>query len=100
MNSAALGLQPPTGGIALRMCFLGSGSVLRETTEVKYAMMAKHAAQFGVQMMCRVMLVSPSGYYDWCRRVPSAQAQARTQQRLHSTFDYLSPEQFELSRVA
>jgi transposase InsO family protein len=40
-------------------------------------MMADHAAQFGVQMMCRVMLVSASGYYDWCRRGPSAQAQAR-----------------------
>lgn len=39
--------------------------------------MADHAAQFGVQMMCRVMLVSASGYYDWCRRGPSAQAQAR-----------------------
>jgi putative transposase len=40
-------------------------------------MMAEHAAQFGVQMMCRVMLVSSSGYYDWCQRGPSAQAQAR-----------------------
>ena len=39
--------------------------------------MADHAAQFGVQMMCRVMMVSASGYYDWCRRGPSAQAQAR-----------------------
>ena len=44
---------------------------------MKYAMMADHAAQFGVQMMCRVMMVSASGYYDWCRRGPSTQAQAR-----------------------
>lgn len=41
--------------------------------------MAEHAAQFDVQMMCRVMLVSASGYYDWCRRTPSAQARAREQ---------------------
>jgi len=41
--------------------------------------MAEHAAQFGVQMMCRVMLVSASGYYDWCQRGPSVQAQARAQ---------------------
>ena len=41
--------------------------------------MAEHAGQFGVQMMCRVMLVSASGYYDWCRRGPSAQSQARVQ---------------------
>jgi transposase InsO family protein len=40
-------------------------------------MIADHAAQFGVQMMCRVMMVSESGYYDWRRRGPSAQAQAR-----------------------
>jgi len=41
--------------------------------------MAEHAAQFGVQMMCRVLLVSASGYYDWCQRKPSAQAMARAQ---------------------
>lgn len=40
-------------------------------------MIADHAAQFGVQMMCRVMMVSESGYYDWRGRGPSAQAQAR-----------------------
>lgn len=42
-------------------------------------MIAEHAAQFGVQMMCRVMRVSSSGYYDWRQRGPSAQAQARVQ---------------------
>lgn len=40
-------------------------------------MIADHAAQFGVQMMCRVMMVSESGYYDWRGRGTSAQAQAR-----------------------
>jgi putative transposase len=42
-------------------------------------MIAEHAAQFGVRMMCRVMLVSVSGYYDWRQRGPSAQAQARAE---------------------
>jgi putative transposase len=46
---------------------------------VKYAMMADHAGQFAVQMMCRVPRVSASGYYDWYQRGPSAQAQARAQ---------------------
>lgn len=41
--------------------------------------MAEQAGQFGVQMMCRVMCVSASGYYDWYQRGPSAQAQARAQ---------------------
>ena len=42
-------------------------------------MIRSHEDQFAVRMMCRVMRVSPSGYYHWQGRAPSARAQARTQ---------------------
>lgn len=42
-------------------------------------MIQVHEAQFKVQLMCRVMNVSPSGYYDWRERSPSTRMQARTQ---------------------
>jgi len=42
-------------------------------------MIQTHEAQFKVQLMCRVMNVSPSGYYDWRERGPSTRTQARTQ---------------------
>lgn len=34
---------------------------------MKYAFMAEHGKSFGVQGMCRVLKVSRSGYYRWCR---------------------------------
>jgi transposase InsO family protein len=34
---------------------------------VKYAFMVEHGSQFRVQRMCRVLKVSRSGYYRWCR---------------------------------
>lgn len=39
--------------------------------------MKEHAGEFAVRLMCRVLSVSPSGYYDWRKRKPSKQAQAR-----------------------
>lgn len=42
-------------------------------------MIHSHEGPFKVRTMCRVMRVSPSGYYDWRSREPSAREQARTQ---------------------
>ena len=38
--------------------------------------MKAHQAEYRVRTMCRVLEVSPSGYYAWLRRAPSARARA------------------------
>jgi transposase InsO family protein len=38
---------------------------------VKYTFVRAHRQAFRVTAMCRVLQVSRSGYYDWCRRKPS-----------------------------
>ena len=47
----------------------------------KYACITQHRAAFRVALMCRVLAVSPSGYYGACQRRPSAHA-ARDEQLL------------------
>jgi putative transposase len=50
---------------------------------VKYACIARSRAEFSVRLMCRVLAVSPAGFYAAARRPPSARAQADVQLRLH-----------------
>lgn len=40
-------------------------------------MIKTHEGKFAIRLMCRVLEVSSSGYYDWRRRSPSARARAR-----------------------
>ena len=42
-------------------------------------MIRLHAEQFRVRMMCRVLRVSHSGYYEWHGRAPSERARRRVQ---------------------
>ena len=38
---------------------------------MKYAVIEAHQGEFSVSVMCRVLRVSRSGYYDWAKREPS-----------------------------
>jgi putative transposase len=48
-----------------------SARLLRERPIVKYGFIARHRTVWAVRVMCRVMTVSASGYYDWAARSPS-----------------------------
>jgi putative transposase len=52
-------------------------------------MIKQHEQEYAVRMMCRVLKVSPSGYYDWDGRAPSVREQCRKQldERVRATFD-------------
>ena len=40
-----------------------------------YEFIKTHRQQYSVQMMCRVLEVAPSGYYDWLQQPISNHAQ-------------------------
>ena len=41
---------------------------------MRCACIARHRDEFTVRLMCRVLEVSRSGFYAWCKRAPSARA--------------------------
>jgi len=46
---------------------------------LRFAFITKYREVYPVDLMCKVLKVSRSGYYAWGRRTPSAQAQRREQ---------------------
>ncbi|MGH1432705.1 MAG: IS3 family transposase [Neptuniibacter sp.] len=45
-----------------------ASGLLRERNEVKYRFVQRQAAIYPVRVLCRVMRVSSSAYYSWCKR--------------------------------
>lgn len=43
---------------------------------MRFRFIQRHTGQFRVRLMCRVLQVSRAGYYAWCKRGPSARAEA------------------------
>lgn len=41
---------------------------------MRYACIARHRGEYPVRLMCRVLVVSPAGFYAWLTRAPSARA--------------------------
>lgn len=46
---------------------------------MKYAMIKANTSLYSIRMMCRILSVSTSGYYDWLERPPSLQSQENNQ---------------------
>ncbi len=56
---------------------------------MKYKFIEAHREEYAVKIMCRVLDVSRSGYYDWRKRKPSARdrANARLLEEIKKIFE-------------
>lgn len=61
---------------------------------MRYTWIQKHRRQYPVALMCEVLQVSPSGYYDWQIRKPSQQQQHR-----HKIVQAAARSHFESHRI-
>ncbi|WP_144423535.1 IS3 family transposase [Sphingopyxis sp. 113P3] len=53
-----------------------AGRYLCGDAAMKFSFIEQHASTWPVNVMCRMLGVSRSGYYDWCVRAPSARTTA------------------------
>ena len=51
-----------------------SGGLLRQGKRVRFAWIHVEKATYAVRRLCRVLAVTPSGYYAWMHRLPSQRA--------------------------
>lgn len=58
---------------------------------MRYQFIQAHAGQIPVSVLCRMMRVSPSGYYDFKKRKPSKRQQEREQLLIHIRQFYSYP---------
>ena len=74
-----------------------SGGVLCKRVPVRYAWIREHQDSWPVAVMCRVLKVSTSGFYDWRSRKPSprsilrdriARAAAESHAESHQVYGY------------
>src|SRR5262249_992652 len=56
-----------------------SDGLLRQGVAMRYRFIQKHRGIWPIEVQCRVLEVSRSGYYAWCRRPTSHAAQRRAE---------------------